>query len=328
MKSSQKLQISIITPTYNRAYILPKLYESLKVQTDKRFEWLVIDDGSTDETESLIQGFVEEQNSVSVADRFEIIHIKKENGGKHRAVNFGVKIAKAPWICLQDSDDYFLENAIEKLISWADEIKEDKRFLGVSGRRGQTRTDTISSFPKGKKTVDASDLDRDKLGLRGDKTEMWRAEIIKAFPFPEFANEKFMFEATAYWDMANAGYIYRFFPDIITISNYITDGLTKNITTNLTKNFKGYTYWAQCNFRYRTFPLNYYGVGSWFEIGKAKGMSNAELNEIINHPIVPENYNEEQAGKICKNFPKISLFISRLLHIMLTLPKRLLNPRI
>ena len=91
--------ITIFTPTYNRAYILPILFESLKIQTVKEFEWIIVDDGSTDNTESLIYKFKEECN-------FSIRYFKKENQGKHIAINFGVEKAKGNLFFIVDSDDY------------------------------------------------------------------------------------------------------------------------------------------------------------------------------------------------------------------------------
>ena len=83
--------ITIFTPTYNREHYLKRLYMSLTIQTDKDFEWLIVDDGSIDATENLIQSFIENEKS------FSIRYYKTVNGGKHRAINKGVQLAKGEW---------------------------------------------------------------------------------------------------------------------------------------------------------------------------------------------------------------------------------------
>lgn len=91
--------ITIMTPTFNRAYILPKLYDSLCAQTTKCFEWIIVDDGSTDGTEKLVSKWLEN------SDSFEITYKKKENGGKHRAINDAVGMACYEWFFIVDSDE-------------------------------------------------------------------------------------------------------------------------------------------------------------------------------------------------------------------------------
>lgn len=98
--------ITIFTPTYNRAYRLPNLYKSLQEQTCKDFEWLVVDDGSTDNTSKLFEQWQAEENS------FPIRYFKQPNGGKHRAINRGVKEAKGELFFIVDSDDTLSSNAI------------------------------------------------------------------------------------------------------------------------------------------------------------------------------------------------------------------------
>ena len=95
--------VTIFTSTFNRCHLLGRLYKSLQNQTCKDFEWIVIDDGSTDKTESFVKSLLTESNP------FQITYIKKENGGKHRAINDGVKIAKGRLFFIVDSDDYLTE---------------------------------------------------------------------------------------------------------------------------------------------------------------------------------------------------------------------------
>ena len=97
---------TIFTPTYNRAYILPQLYQSLCMQTCKDFEWLIIDDGSTDNTYSLVEDWINK------CKQFSIRYYAKENAGKPRAINDGVKKAKGKYFFMVDSDDRLKPDAI------------------------------------------------------------------------------------------------------------------------------------------------------------------------------------------------------------------------
>jgi len=99
-------RITVFTPTYNRAYILNRLYESLKKQSSKSFLWLIIDDGSTDNTEELVNAWIRE-------NIIEIRYYKQENGGKQRAHNKAVELCDTELFICVDSDDYLTENAIE-----------------------------------------------------------------------------------------------------------------------------------------------------------------------------------------------------------------------
>ena len=102
--------VTVFTPTYNRGYILPKLYDALRSQTSSDFEWIIVDDGSTDNTENLVAGWTGENN------KFEIIYIKQENAGKMQAVNKGVTYAKGKMFFIVDSDDCLPENSIERSV--------------------------------------------------------------------------------------------------------------------------------------------------------------------------------------------------------------------
>ena len=106
--------ITVFTPTYNRAYIIPKLYESLKRQTVKDFEWLVVDDGSTDNTSELLAEWTKEND-------FPVRYIWQPNGGKPRAITKALAEAKGEWFFIVDSDDFISDDAIETIIRYAPE---------------------------------------------------------------------------------------------------------------------------------------------------------------------------------------------------------------
>ena len=111
--------ITIFTPSYNRAYRLLALYESLCNQTCFDFEWLIVDDGSNDNTEELVQTWLNES-------KFNIRYIKQCNGGKHRAVNHGVREAKGELFYIVDSDDILPKDAIECIMQQYLTIKDNE----------------------------------------------------------------------------------------------------------------------------------------------------------------------------------------------------------
>ena len=229
--------ITIFTPTYNRAYILPELYKSLIRQTEKNFCWMVIDDGSTDDTESLMHTWQKECHG------FTILYYKKENGGKHRAINFAMQYIDTEYTFFVDSDDKLTSSAIEKIERWILTIKGDAAFAGVAGLRGYDETHIIGSYPKNVKEgdyIDATNLQRRKCKLEGDKAEVYRTQLLKRYPFPEFEGEKFVTEAVVWNQIGSVGYKLRWFNDIIYIGDYLSDGMTKNMERLQKDNINGY----------------------------------------------------------------------------------------
>ena len=229
--------ITVFTPTYNRAYILPELFKSLQNQSCKDFEWVVVDNGSTDDTEVLFNQWA------SQAD-FSVIYIKTENGGKQRAVNRGVQMAKGDIFWIVDSDDKLTEDAVEKAYSWFDAIKGKEGFAGVAGLRGHNTTEIIGETFEGE-FVDATAFEREKYNIKGDKSEIFYTEMLKKFPFPEFDGEKFVPEALVYNRIAQAGYKMRWYNHIVYIGEYLSDGYTKNTDRLLINNWKGYSLYVK-----------------------------------------------------------------------------------
>lgn len=212
--------LTIFTPTYNRAYIIAKLYESLLSQTVKEFEWLVVDDGSTDNTENLIRSFI-------IDNKISVRYIKQANGGKYRAINRGACEAKGELFFIVDSDDILSNNAVERLLFHYNNIRDDSSFAGVSG---------LKVTPCGQKVGGGSDytiLDctsfdfRYMHNIKGDMAEAVRTDILKLYPFPEIDGEKFCAESMI-WNKIAQRYKLRYFHEKIYICDYLTDGLTAN----------------------------------------------------------------------------------------------------
>ncbi|TLS35766.1 glycosyltransferase family 2 protein [Pseudalkalibacillus caeni] len=226
------MEITVFTPTYNRGYILEKLYNSLKTQTFQDFEWLIIDDGSTDNTENLVNRWKEERN------KFQIRFLKVSNGGKHRAINKATDLATGRLFFIVDSDDKLTDDALEKVIFWEQTIGESGKFCGVSGNKGKNKNDIYGTTFKGE-YIDASSLERNNHNITGDKAEVFYTKILKNYKFDEFENEKFITEATVWDRMANDGYKLRWFNETIYLCEYLDDGLTNNMKEVFGKNPKG-----------------------------------------------------------------------------------------
>lgn len=213
--------ITIFTPTYNRAHLLLRLYDSICKQTYKDFEWIIVNDGSTDKTDEIVLSFIAD-------NRISINYIKQENGGKHRAVNRGVKEAKGELFFIADSDDMLPDKALEKVVNIFEDIKDDHSFAGVCGLDGSFDGRIIGSgLPK--EIIDDNAISiRFKLGVTGDMKEVFRTEVLKEFPFPEIKGECFCPEALV-WNRIATKYKLRYFNQIIYLAEYQNNGITAGI---------------------------------------------------------------------------------------------------
>lgn len=236
--------ITIFTPTYNRAYLLSNLYKSLQNQSNNNFEWLVIDDGSTDNTKKLFDYWLKDKND------FTIRYYKKENGGKHRATNFALKKANGEIFFPVDSDDILTQDAIQKINQWFSEIEGSKEYCGITANKGFLNG-TPANPLFNSEFLDKTFLDvltykeNDKFVLNGERATCIYTDIFRKFSYPEFENEKFVTEAVAYNRIAHAGYKSRFFNDIIYLYEYKEDGLTKSGSSLFLNNPHGYGLWLK-----------------------------------------------------------------------------------
>lgn len=223
--------LTICTPTYNREHLLHDLYESLKRQTVNDFEWIIIDDGSTDETEKIVNCWIKNENS------FPIIYIKKKNGGKHTAVNVGIEQAKGEYFFIVDSDDYLKDDAIEIIYNEFKKLPVGK-YAGIGFNRIFENGDIVGKTFDGS-YIDASNFERSKYGILGDKAEVYITEMIKQYRFPVIENERFMTEAILWNRIARDGYIIRWINKGIYICRYQEDGLSMNSGT--LNSYEGYS---------------------------------------------------------------------------------------
>ncbi|AZD49883.1 glycosyltransferase family A protein [Pseudomonas chlororaphis] len=231
--------ITVLTPTYNREATLPRLYESLCAQTNKDFEWLVVDDGSQDDTQRLLLEYA------NIAP-FKVHVFYQPNSGKHVALNLGVSKANTPWIFIVDSDDSLIASAVEHVIDAAIALREanavglcyrkayfDMRLVGRDVER--------STAPVIMKPTEAGHF------FNGDLAYVFKTEAMLNHPFPVVSGERFVPELYIWNKIGDEGDIYCFGNTVLYLCDYLEDGYSKNFSSNLRRNPKGFLtfYWAQ-----------------------------------------------------------------------------------
>lgn len=213
-----KYLVTIFTPTYNRAELLKRLYESLKEQSDKDFEWIIVDDGSKDNTKEVVQGFIKEKI-------IPIKYLKKENEGKHIAINVGCDMAEGELFFIVDSDDYIPKEAIE-------EVKRDwKKYRNNTGIAGLVY---LKAWENGNLMGRKFEKDEfisnhvkeyNKGGVWGEKLKILRTEIFRKNKFPKYENEKYVGEHVL-WIEVSRKYDLVYINKVLYIAEYLEDGLT------------------------------------------------------------------------------------------------------
>ena len=214
--------ITILTPTFNRAHLLPRLFESLTHQTDFNFEWLVMDDGSTDGTSDLFAG------KTFLSAPFPIRYYRQENGGKHCALNAGVKQAKGDFIFIADSDDRLLPQSVAIVGQHASAIADDNTFAGVAGL-DVFDDERIVGTGLPQDIIDCNAMDiRYRYHVDGDLKEVFKTTVLQEFPFPEIQDEKFCPEQLVWFRIAQK-YKLRYFNTPIYVAEYQSNGITASI---------------------------------------------------------------------------------------------------
>lgn len=175
--------ITVFTPSYNRAHLLPKLYESLKSQTSRDFIWMIIDDGSSDATEALVNAWMQNTD-------FEIQYHYKENGGMHTAHNLAYSLIETELNVCIDSDDQMPFDAIEKIIKiW--NAQADSNSVGIIGLDADLSGSVIGTFFPPESNGKALRILTHKYGLKGDKKFVLKTSTVKKYPsYPEYESEK------------------------------------------------------------------------------------------------------------------------------------------
>lgn len=224
-----KAFITVFTPTYNRANTIHRVYNSLRSQTYKNFEWIIVDDGSTDNIKTVVEEFMSEDNF------FDIRYYYQNNSGKHIATNNAVQKAKGELFITLDSDDGCKSNALERLLEVWNTIPESERgsYKGVSCRCCEPGTpNKIIGTKLPEKVFDSNDHELHiKYGLKGELWGMTRTEVLLENPYPVIEGIRFYPEGV-YWGKIGLKYKTRFFDEALRYY-YVDDSQTTN---QLTKN--------------------------------------------------------------------------------------------
>ena len=236
------IRLTVFTPAYNRAHTLPRTYESLCSQNCKDFCWLIIDDGSIDNTAQLVKGWMEKDNG------FKIQYIYKENGGMHTAHNMAYENITTELNVCVDSDDCMAEDGVAKILKKWDEVK-DSGYAGIIGLDADMNGKIIGkSFPKSMKETTL--MGYYAMGGAGDKKLVYRTDIIKKYPpYPVFEGEKYV--ALAYkYRLIDQDYKLAVLPQVLCNVEYQEDGSSGTMWKQYLKNPKGFAFWRKICMRY------------------------------------------------------------------------------
>lgn len=224
--------LTIFTPAYNRAYLLIRLYESLCAQTLQDFEWLVIDDGSTDNTIVLLDRLIAE-------GRISMRYVVQANQGMHGAHNTAYANIYTPLNMCIDSDDYLPNNAVELILStW--QHMDQNAYAGIVGLDADTRGQLIGT----KFNTEACTLeDFYAKGGRGDKKMVYRTDVVKQYdPYPLFEGERYVGLAYLYLRI-DKDYTLKTLNEVLVLVDYQTDGSSNNMLKQYVRNPKGFLFY-------------------------------------------------------------------------------------
>ena len=236
--------ITVFTPAYNRAHTIGRTYESLLKQSNKDFKWLIVDDGSSDNTQELVKEWMSKDNG------FEIQYIYKENGGMHTAHNVAYENIDTELNVCIDSDDCLAEDGINKILNKWEEVK-DLGYAGIIGLDADLDGNIIGKgFPEGLKETTLCGYYAN--GGAGDKKLVYRTDVIKQYPpYPIFEGEKYV--STAYkYRLIDQDYKLAVFDEVICNVEYQPDGSSATMWKQYVKNPNGFVFWRKVCMKYPT----------------------------------------------------------------------------
>jgi len=240
-------KITVFTPTFNRAYCLHQCYESLCAQTEKGFVWLVIDDGSSDNTKELVSQWIAE-------DKIEIVYHFQENLGMHGGHNTAYRLITTELNVCIDSDDYMPPRAIEHILNCWERVENKGMYAGIIGLDAFKDDKIVGQrLPEDLKTTTLEDLHY-KLHIGGDKKLVLRTEIAKKYPaYPIFKGEKFVPLGILYL-MIDKDYELVCLNEVLCIVEYMPDGSSRNIVKQYFRHPKGFQYARTITMKYSSYP--------------------------------------------------------------------------
>lgn len=234
--------LTVFTPAYNRAHTLPRTYESLLKQSCKDFVWLIIDDGSSDNTDELVRSWQEKDNG------FEIRYLYKENGGMHTAHNVAYENIDTELNVCIDSDDCLAEEAVRKILEKWNDVK-DKGYAGMIGLDADLEGNLIGKgFPAGMKETTLTGYYA--AGGSGDKKLVYRTDVINQYPpYPIFEGEKYV--ALAYkYRLIDQDYKLAVLDEVLCNVEYQPDGSSGTMWKQYLRNPRGFAFWRKVCMRY------------------------------------------------------------------------------
>lgn len=264
--------LSVFTPTYNRGEELKNLYKSLQQQTFKDFEWIIVDDGSTDNTKEVVDGFIRNGD-------MKIIYKHQKNGGKMRAHNNGLKLVNGEYFVGIDSDDYFTDDALEIIYKYYQEIKGNDEIAGAVFLNYKKDSKEIigTKFPEDN-MVDTYYNIYQKHNVTGDKEFTFKTDIIKKYKFPVQENEKFLPES-ALFNRISKKYKFLYCNKSVIYKKYLEEGYSNNYFELAKKNPKGQVLYYKELYELEPSLYNVAAYNMYSIFAK-----NSMINTIKNHP--------------------------------------------
>ena len=236
------VSLTVFTPAYNRIQTLPRTYESLVRQDCKDFIWLIVDDGSIDQTKELVQKWQTEDAG------FEIRYIYKPNGGMHTAHNTAYENIDTELNVCIDSDDCLADGAVRKILQTWEKVK-NKGYAGIIGLDADLEGHIIGKgFPDGLKETTLTGYYAN--GGSGDKKLVYRTDVIKKYPpYPVFPGEKYV--ALAYkYRLIDQDYKLAVLNDVLCNVEYQDDGSSATMWKQYINNPKGFAFWRKICMQY------------------------------------------------------------------------------
>jgi glycosyltransferase involved in cell wall biosynthesis len=242
--SIKNILLTVFTPAYNRAHTLPRTYRSLCDQNCKEFIWLIVDDGSTDETASLVRKWQSEDRG------FEIRYVYKENGGMHTAHNKAYELIDTELNVCIDSDDCLAPGAVEKILSYWEQVRE-RGYAGLIGLDSDLQGQLIGKgFPEGMRETTLGGYYAG--GGRGDKKLVYRTDVIRQYPpYPVFDGERYVSLGYKY-QLIDQEYKLAVLNEVLCNVEYQADGSSRNMLRQYRKNPKGFAFIRKIDMQYHT----------------------------------------------------------------------------
>ena len=239
--------LTIFTPSYNRAHTLPRTYESLLAQDCKDFIWLVVDDGSTDNTAELISNWQKFDNG------FEIRYVYKENGGMHTAHNTAYELIDTELNTCVDSDDCMAEGAVHKIFEkW--QLVKNSGYAGIVALDADMKTGKVigTDFPEYLKETTLVGYYGN--GGKGDKKLIYRTEVINKYPpYPTFEGEKYVGLVYKY-RLIDQDYKLAVLNEVVCRVEYLANGSSGTMYKQYIRNPKGFAFWRKTAMQYPDNP--------------------------------------------------------------------------